>query len=99
MRADAGSLRLHLTPAAVEAARRDLPQGQALRIAFAGGCGAMGFRLAASRRTDDEDTRIEVDGVPLVLDHRATTELDGATLDYTEDDGFVLDHPAWGVSC
>ncbi len=92
-------MRLRLTPAALEAAERDLPPGSALRIAFAGGCGAMGFRLAASRRADEDDVRLEVEGIPLVLDHRAASELDGATLDYSEDDGFVLDHPAWGVSC
>lgn len=88
-----------LTPAAKEAAERDLGPGQALRIAFAGGCGAMGFRLAATRRADDEDLRLEVDGIPLLLDRRAATDLNGATLDYSEDEGFTVNHPAWGVSC
>ncbi len=88
-----------LTPAALDAARRDLSPGESLRVAFAGGCGAMGFRLAASRRSAEGDLALEVDGVPLVLDRQAASELGGATLDYDEDEGFVLDHPAWGRSC
>ncbi len=88
-----------LTPAALEAARRDLGPDEHLRIAFAGGCGAMGFRLAASRRAAEGDLPVELDGVRLLLDRQAVRELDGAVLDYDEDEGFVLDHPAWGLSC
>lgn len=91
--------RLSLSPAARAAAARDLGPGEALRIAFAGGCGAMGFRLAATRRAVAGDLRLELDGIALALDHRAAAELDGAVLTYDEDEGFLLDHPAWGVSC
>lgn len=92
-------MELTLTTAAREAARRDLAADEVLRIAFAGGCGAMGFRLAASRRAQDDDLRLQVAGVPLALDRRAADELEGATLDYDPDQGFVLDHPAWGQRC
>ena len=44
------TVRLELSPEARAAARRDLRGGERLRIAFAGGCGAMGFRLAPARR-------------------------------------------------
>lgn len=88
-----------LTATAREAARRDLAEGEVLRIAFAGGCGALGYRLAAARRTQEGDLLLEVAGVPLALDRRAAAELAGATLDYDPDEGFVLDHPAWGRSC
>jgi Fe-S cluster assembly iron-binding protein IscA len=88
-----------LTAAAREAASRDLAPGEALRIAFAGGCGAFGFRLAAARRPLEDDLSIEVEGVPVLLDRQAAAELDGATLDYDEGEGFRLDHPAWGGSC
>jgi Fe-S cluster assembly iron-binding protein IscA len=93
------AVKLSLTTAAQQAARRDLAPGQVLRIAFAGGCGAMGFRLSAARRGNDGDLPMEVDGVALRLDRRAHAELDGATLDYNDEEGFVLDHPAWGISC
>ena len=90
---------LTLTPTAREAALRDLATGEHLRIAFAGGCGAMGFRLAPSRRSTEGDLRLELDGVPILLDRQAVSELAGAVLDYDEDEGFLLDHPAWGQSC
>jgi|CXWL01.1.fsa_nt_gi Fe-S cluster assembly iron-binding protein IscA len=93
------SLRLQLSPEARAAAVRDLGPGETLRIAFAGGCGAMGFRLAAARKMVDGDLLLEIDGIPVALDSRAATELDGATLLYDEDEGLVLDHPSWGVSC
>lgn len=91
--------RLEMTPEARSAARRDLGPDESLRIAFAGGCGAMGFRLSASRRALDGDTELRVDGVPVLLDRQAARELDGATLDWDELEGFRVDHPAWGLSC
>lgn len=90
---------LLLTPAARDAARRDLRDDEFLRIAFAGGCGAMGFRLSASRRGDEDDVQLVVDGVPVHLDRLAVRELEGAVLDFDDDEGFVLDHPRWGISC
>lgn len=90
---------MHLSEAAREAAARDLDPRQKLRIAFAGGCGAMGFRLSATRSGGEDDLRLELGEVTVLLDRMAARELDGATLDYTEDEGFVLQHPQWGVSC
>ncbi|MCH9647629.1 MAG: iron-sulfur cluster insertion protein ErpA [Deltaproteobacteria bacterium] len=90
---------IRLTTEAQEAAERDLTGDQMLRIAFAGGCGAMGFRLSACRRGDPDDLRLELGGVTLLLDRLAARELEGALLDYDEDEGFLLDHPNWGVSC
>lgn len=92
-------MEIHLTSAARQAAERDLGPDERLRIAFAGGCGAMGFRLAATRRANGDDIPLTVGSVHLLLDSLAARELDGATLDYDEDEGFLLDHPSWGVSC
>lgn len=92
-------MNIDMTPAARAAALRDLSPGERLRIAFAGGCGAMGFRLAASRRAMDGDLELDVDGIALALDPQAARELAGATLDYDDDQGFILDHPAWGQRC
>ncbi len=92
-------MELTLTPAAVAAAERDLEPGASLRIAFAGGCGAMGFRLAGTRSVAVDDLRLTLEGIPVALDRMAASQLDGATLDYDEDEGFRLDHPAWGVAC
>lgn len=89
---------LTLSPAAREALRRDLEPGERLRIAFAGGCGAPGFRLSRARRAVEDDLALEIDGVPLLLDRQAAAELSGATLDHDEMEGFLLDHPSWGRS-
>ncbi len=90
---------IHLSPAARAAVARDLGPDERLRIAFAGGCGALGFRLAATRRGDPEDLALDLGGFILLLDHLAARELDGATLDFDDDEGFRLDHLRWGVSC
>ena len=93
-------MHLNLSPAAREAAERDLGPDQRLWISFAGGCGALGFRLSATRRAPGADeVQVEFPEVSVVLDRMAAAELDGAVLDYDPDEGFVLDHPEWGVSC
>ncbi len=92
-------MEITLTPAAREAAERDLGPEHSLRIAFAGGCGALGFRLAAARRSAEGDLEVELDGVSLLLDPQAVRELPGAVLDYDSEEGFFIDHPAWGRSC
>lgn len=95
---------IRLSADASQAIHRDLAPGETLRIVFAGGCGAMGFRLAPARRAYPGDIRVEArsengDGVELLLDARAVSELDGAVLEYDPDEGFRIDHPDWGLSC
>ncbi|MDX1643579.1 MAG: iron-sulfur cluster biosynthesis family protein [Thermoanaerobaculia bacterium] len=92
-------MEIRLTPAARDAVRSEIGPDQVVRIAFAGGCGALGFSLSTPRRGNADDLAVEAAGVTLYLDRQAVAELDGATLDYHPDEGFVLDHPAWGVSC
>lgn len=92
-------MHLTLTPAAREAARSELGSERVLRVAFAGGCGALGFSLSTPRRGVDGDVAVELPGVTVYLDRQAASELDGATLDYDEEEGFLLDHPSWGRSC
>jgi Fe-S cluster assembly iron-binding protein IscA len=95
---------IRLSTEASAAVARDLEPGETLRIVFAGGCGAMGFRLAPARRAYPGDERVaaESDGggaVELLLDARAAQELDGAVLEYDPDEGFHIEHPEWGLSC
>ena len=92
-------MELTLSSTAKAAIERDLAPGQILRIAFAGGCGALGFRLSTPRRGNEGDLTVVLPEVTIFLDRQAANELDGATLDFDEDEGFLLDHPAWGVSC
>lgn len=88
-----------LTAAARRAVREQLGPQQVLRIAFAGGCGALGFSLSTPRRGNEGDLALELPEVTVYLDRRAADELDGARLDYDDDEGFLLDHPSWGQSC
>jgi Fe-S cluster assembly iron-binding protein IscA len=92
-------MRMNLSEAARAAIRDDLGPDRVLRVAFAGGCGALGFRLSTPRRGNADDLRLELPEITLFLDRQAAAELDGATLDYDEELGFVLDHPSWGLSC
>ena len=92
-------MNLTLSDAARRAARRHLGPDKVLRVAFAGGCGALGFRLSTPRRGNLGDLRLDLGEVAVYLDRQAVAELDGATLDYDTDEGFILDHPSWGVSC
>ena len=92
-------MRLTLSDAAREAVETDLQHDKILRLAFAGGCGALGFRLSTPRRANDGDVRLDLPGATVYLDRQAVEELDGATLDYDEEEGFLLDHPSWGASC
>jgi Fe-S cluster assembly iron-binding protein IscA len=89
---------LKLTATARAAARRELSPGESLRIAFVGGCGALGYRLSRVRRAYEGDMHCEVDGVPILLDAKAAGELSGVTLDHVEEAGFLLQYPGRGAS-
>lgn len=92
-------MELVLSKAAKRAIERDLADNQVLRIAFAGGCGALGFRLSTPRRGNDGDVTVILPEITVYLDRQAARELDGATLDFLDDEGFILEHPNWGLSC
>ena len=92
-------MKLTLSSTAKKAIKRQLAPDQILRIAFAGGCGALGFRLSTPRRGNDGDLAVKMPEVTVLLDHQAANELDGATLDFNDEEGFILDHPSWGLSC
>lgn len=91
--------RLRLTPQALRAAAAQLHPGSSLRITFAGGCGAFGFRVGAARRPYPGDHVVDIDGLRVCLDARATKDLAGATIDFDPDEGFVIDHPLSGRTC
>lgn len=88
-----------MTPRARRAASDQLERDSGLRIAFAGGCGAFGYRISAARKAYPGDHIFEVDGLRLFLDARAAQELVGAEIDFDDDSGFAIDHPLTGRSC
>jgi iron-sulfur cluster assembly accessory protein len=65
-----------------------------LRIAFTTGCGGSGYRLSFEDGPQDGDAVIDQGGVRVALDDMAATRLNGAVIQYSEEeDGYTLDHP------
>jgi len=84
---------IELSPEAAQHLQTDL-SGRVLRIAFTTGCGGSGYRLSYADSPLDGDRVMNVDGVPVALDDMSASRLDGAVIQYDEDeDGYLLDHP------
>lgn len=91
---------LRLTDDALRAAREGLEPDSCLRVSFAGGCGAFSYRVGSARRSYPGDRLgYSQDGVQVWLDRRAADELNGGTIDFDAEEGFVVDHPLVGRSC
>ncbi|HEY0372910.1 MAG TPA: iron-sulfur cluster assembly accessory protein [Thermoanaerobaculia bacterium] len=86
-------MNITLTAAAAEHLAEDAG-GRMLRIAFTTGCGGSGYRLSYASEAADGDEVTNVEGIPIALDSMAASRLDGAVIEYDEEeDGFLLDHP------
>jgi iron-sulfur cluster assembly accessory protein len=86
-------MNLSLSPEAASHLGQDL-DGRMLRIAFTTGCGGSGYRLSYADGPTDGDEVINVDGVKVALDAMSASRLDGAVIEYSEEeDGFLLEHP------
>lgn len=97
---------IHIAPEARRAIddwlSRD-PSRPALRLSFAGGCGAPGYRLApAAAGARPGETVLDVDGLVIYADFKASADLDGARLEIGEspdDIQVVHDHGVVGGMC
>lgn len=86
-------MNLSLTPDAAQHLAGEA-SGRVLRIAFTTGCGGSGYRLSYAQEPAEGDAVMRVDGVDVALDSMAASRLDGAVIQYDEEeDGFILDHP------
>ena len=86
-------MNVSITNAAAEHLRQEL-DGRILRIAFTTGCGGSGYRLSYADAPVDGDRIENLDGIRVALDDMAASRLDGAVIDYDEEeDGYLLDHP------
>lgn len=88
---------ISIAPAAAHQLREEL-EGKLLRISFTTGCGGSGYRLASAEEPYDGDQVIHIEGIRLALDEMAKSNLDGATIELDQDEGFTLDHPAAAVT-
>lgn len=79
------------------------PSRPALRLSFAGGCGALGYRLTpAALGERPGETSLHVDGLVIYADFKAATDLDGARIEVGEsadDIQVVHDHGVVGGMC
>ena len=67
-----------------------------------GGCSGLRYQLFFDERTLDGDTRIDFDGVTVVVDRMSTPYLGGATIDLVDQidkQGFTIDNPNATGSC
>ena len=86
-------MNLSLSPEASQHLHQDLG-GRMLRIAFTTGCGGSGYRLSYADSPLDGDEIVSVDGIQVALDDMSASRLDGAVINYDEEeDGYLLDHP------
>ena len=79
------------------------PARPALRLSFAGGCGALGYRLTPAPPSPRPGERtLTVDGLTIYADFKATADLDGARIEIgeSEDDIVVVhEHGVVGGMC
>lgn len=84
---------ISITELAREHLREEL-RGMLLRIAFTTGCGGSGYRLSSAADAQEDDVVLDVDGFRVALDDMSAKRLDGAVIDYSDEEaGYVLDHP------
>ncbi len=87
------------TDQAMAALKSNLEPGYGVRIAFAGGCGALAYRIAPSRKAYPGDIVFSVENFSVFVDRRGARELDGAEIDYSPEHGFIIDDAIFGQSC
>ncbi len=96
---------LTVTPEARQTIREWLaedPLRPALRLVFAGGCGALGYRIMRADRPMPGDTTLTTDGLVFFLDYKSRSDLDGARIEAGDEPGdlaIVHDEAVVGGSC
>jgi iron-sulfur cluster assembly accessory protein len=78
-------------------------QTHALRMkVVGGGCSGLQYQLAFDDQVRENDTRVETNGVPLVVDEKSALYLVGTVLDYVDslmESGFKIQNPNAKSTC
>lgn len=99
---------LSLTPTAADKIRhlleeKDIPDHGLRVFVSGGGCSGMQYGMAFEAALQEGDLVVEDQGVKLIVDPVSITYLEGASIDYLEDDlmggGFKIDNPNAVASC
>ncbi len=80
----------------------DDPSRPALRIMFAGGCGALGYRITRASQAMPDETTVTAEGIAVFLDYKSRTDLDGARIEAGDEPGDLAithDEAVVGGSC
>jgi Fe-S cluster assembly iron-binding protein IscA len=99
-------MNMTITPEARDAIADGLerdPSRPMLRLSFAGGCGALGYRLTPAPKGPRQGEQVlSVDGLTIYADFKAATDLDGARIevgDSPDDIVVVHEHGVVGGFC
>lgn len=98
---------IHLQPAArqeIQRIRSKHPNSQAkFRLGVQpGGCAELVYTLGLDETVTSDDRMFDCEGIPMVVDHKSWTYLEGLSLDYSEDlmgGGFRFNNPNALSSC
>ena len=67
------------------------PSRPALRLSFAGGCGALGYRLTSAPRGPRPGEQVlSIEGLTIYADFKAARDLDGARIEVGESPDDIL---------
>lgn len=83
-------------------AENNQPQARLRAYIEGGGCAGMNYRFSVDTEFEDDDYKLDVTDVPVVIDSMSATYLDGATIDYVEEllnNRFVIDNPNAVATC
>jgi iron-sulfur cluster assembly accessory protein len=93
---------IQITPAAIEVVRglreqQNLDESYALRVYIAGeSCSGFQYGMALDNKPHSTDSLFEIDGLTLLVDETSIQYMDGATIDFIDDQrgkGFLVDNP------
>lgn len=97
---------IHLTPAALERARRFLESHSdavGLRLGVKkSGCSGFGYQMDLADSSNADDTVFEQEGVRVLVDARSLPMLDGTTIDFVRrglNQEFVFENPRATGGC
>ena len=97
---------IHLTPAALDRARRFVsgdPAAIGLRLGVKKtGCSGWGYLVDVAREAAPDDSVFEQDGIKLLVDARSLALVDGTTVDFVKrglNQEFVFDNPNATAAC
>ena len=67
-----------------------------------GGCSGFNYAMGVDDALSDKDERLNIDGIPVVIDTPSKGLLNGGIIDYAQSDmggGFTIDNPNASVTC